>query len=347
MANYATLKSAIKQVIKTNENNEITGALLQQSLLAMINSLGVGYQYMGMATPSTNPGTPDQNVFYFATEAGTYSNFGGVVLPAQKLAILCWDGTWHLDSVQIGGPFIPGDGTNSAQLAGTGAKANGPASVAEGSGSKATGYFSHAEGTSTLASNHSSHAEGYQTVAGTDERQAYNIDATAGYFTHAEGNGTRAYGNSSHAEGKGTEANGNASHAEGAVSKATGNYSHAEGFNTKANETTSHAEGHKTIASGANSHAEGAYCEAKGEMSHVEGFHTETNNASEHAEGSYNKSNTDTRHSVGIGSSESDRKNAFEVMQNGDIYVIGLGGYDGTNPGADGVLTLQQLLASL
>ena len=33
--------------------------------------------------------------------------------------------------------------------------------------------------------------------------------------------------------------------------------------------------------------------------------------------------------------------NAFEIMQNGDIYVVGLGGYDGTNAGATGVQTLQ------
>ena len=35
-----------------------------------------------------------------------------------------------------------------------------------------------------------------------------------------------------------------------------------------------------------------------------------------------------TIHSVGIGSS-SERKNAVEVMQNGDVYVLGVGGYDG------------------
>ena len=35
MANYATLKAAIQDVVRTNGNNEITGALLQQSLLAM------------------------------------------------------------------------------------------------------------------------------------------------------------------------------------------------------------------------------------------------------------------------------------------------------------------------
>jgi len=98
MANYATLKSAIQQVVKTNGNNEITGALLQQSLLAMINSLGQYYQFAGLATPTTNPGTPDQNVFYIASTAGSYSNFGGLVLADGEIAILKYNGTWSKDS---------------------------------------------------------------------------------------------------------------------------------------------------------------------------------------------------------------------------------------------------------
>ncbi len=72
MANFATLKAAIAAAIKQNGNNEITGNLLQQQLLAMVDSLGVaGFQFKGVATPETNPGTPDQNVFYLAATPGT------------------------------------------------------------------------------------------------------------------------------------------------------------------------------------------------------------------------------------------------------------------------------------
>lgn len=98
MANYASLKAAIQQVVKTNGNNEITGALLQQSLLAMVNSLGANYQYAGVATPSTNPGTPDQNIFYIASTAGTYANFGGLSLENGEIAILKYNGVWSKDS---------------------------------------------------------------------------------------------------------------------------------------------------------------------------------------------------------------------------------------------------------
>ena len=99
MANYNTLKSAIEQVIKTNGNEEITGALLQQALIAMINSLGAGYQFVGVAVPETNPGTPDYNVFYFAGP-GTYPNFNNATIPARNVGLLSYNGTWHVSSIQ-------------------------------------------------------------------------------------------------------------------------------------------------------------------------------------------------------------------------------------------------------
>lgn len=102
---------------------------------------------------------------------------------------------------------------------------------------------------------------------------------------------------------------------------------------------TSHSENSGNVSYGGNSHAEGSYNVALGEYSHVEGLFTFTNNASEHAEGSYNlstKTSTtygdagNTQHSIGIGTSSA-RKNAVEVMQNGDAYLYGVGSYDGTN----------------
>lgn len=99
MANYNSLKAAIVDVIKTNGNKEITGQLLQNSLVAMINSLGAGYQFAGVAIPATNPGTPDYNVFYFAGP-GTYPNFNNATIPARNVGLLSYNGTWHVSSVQ-------------------------------------------------------------------------------------------------------------------------------------------------------------------------------------------------------------------------------------------------------
>ena len=94
MADYATLKAAIQAVIYENGNQEITGSVMQATLLTMVNSLGANYQYAGIATPSTNPGTPDQNVFYLASTAGTYVNFGNIVLAENEVAILKYNGSW-------------------------------------------------------------------------------------------------------------------------------------------------------------------------------------------------------------------------------------------------------------
>lgn len=85
---------------------------------------------------------------------------------------------------------------------------------------------------------------------------------------------------------------------------------------------------------------------AHGAASVAEGSNTIAENDYEHAEGVYNLSNTgstasaQTISSVGIGTS-SQRKNALEVMQNGDVYMLGVGGYDGTNAGGQDVKTVK------
>ena len=94
MANYNNLKAGIDAVIKTTGRQEISGAALNTQLKNMITELGAGYQYMGVATPATNPGTPDANVFYLASEAGTYTNFGGIVINEGEVCALVWNGTW-------------------------------------------------------------------------------------------------------------------------------------------------------------------------------------------------------------------------------------------------------------
>ena len=69
---------------------------------------------------------------------------------------------------------------------------------------------------------------------------------------------------------------------------------------------------------------------ANGDYSFAEGQNTIANNRSEHAMGEFNEShhlnNTfgssgNTLFSIGNGTSDTNRKNALEVMQNGDIYI--------------------------
>lgn len=101
MANYATLKAAVADVVKTNGTQAITGANLQAVLLSIINSIGANYTFAGVATPSTNAGTPDQNVFYIGG-AGTYANFGtSVTVPVGSICVFRYDGNWVSTQVKL------------------------------------------------------------------------------------------------------------------------------------------------------------------------------------------------------------------------------------------------------
>ena len=103
MANWTTLKAAIANVIKTNGNQEITGAVLQNTLNSIVNAIGENATFAGIATPSTNPGTPDGPVFYIASEAGTYPNFGGITVVEGRLNILKYTHlkTWERSEIPI------------------------------------------------------------------------------------------------------------------------------------------------------------------------------------------------------------------------------------------------------
>ena len=237
--------------------------------------------------------------------------------------------------------------------------ASGNYSHAEGYNTKASGNYSHAEGDNNTASGESSHAEGYNTKAYGSRSHAEGASTTAsGEHSHAEGGSTTAGGKSSHAEGFMTSASGDYSHAEGVSTRASGYKSHAEGPSTGAGGNCSHAEGYSTSAASDFSHAEGLTTTASGYCSHAEGKNTTAQNNSEHAEGysnvSHKASDTygdagNTQHSVGISEDENNRKNAFEIMQNGDMYVYGIGGYVGTNTTVQDstIKTLQAYIASL
>ena len=80
MPNLSNLKTAIQAVIKTNGNNEITGMILQKSFTDFIEAISNGYIFRGIATPSTNPSASDANVFYLASQNGTYTYFGNYIL---------------------------------------------------------------------------------------------------------------------------------------------------------------------------------------------------------------------------------------------------------------------------
>lgn len=102
MANYSDLIQTINDNIKSNGNQEITGPVLNAVLQAMVSALGEGYQFMGVATPDTNPGTPDGRVFYIATQAGTYMNFGGIILYSNLNILFFNNQIWSNAILDIG-----------------------------------------------------------------------------------------------------------------------------------------------------------------------------------------------------------------------------------------------------
>ena len=101
MANYQLLKADIDAKVYQNGAQEITGANLNAVLNAMVTTLGAGYQFAGVATIDTNPGTPDAKVFYIANGKGTYTNFGGLEVTEDEVVVLYWDTAWHKVSTGI------------------------------------------------------------------------------------------------------------------------------------------------------------------------------------------------------------------------------------------------------
>ena len=95
MSNYNSLKATIDANIKQNGNQEITGQILNSVLNAMVTTLGTGYQFAGVATIATNPGTPDAKVFYIANGKGTYEKFGGLEVTEDDVVVFYWDSSWH------------------------------------------------------------------------------------------------------------------------------------------------------------------------------------------------------------------------------------------------------------
>ena len=101
MAGYNQLKASIASVIKTNNAREITGQLLQNVLNQMVGVIGENLQLAGFADPTTNPGQPDQNIFYIAEQEGVYSHFNNTVLEGG-LSFLMWkDGNWSSHTMQV------------------------------------------------------------------------------------------------------------------------------------------------------------------------------------------------------------------------------------------------------
>lgn len=108
MGNYEQLKTAVASIIRDNGEEEITGNVLQSVLISIINSVGSGAVFAGIATPSTSPSNPDPNMFYIAVEAGTYPNFNLTVTTGMCI-FTNESGTWVGHELGISSQFESGE----------------------------------------------------------------------------------------------------------------------------------------------------------------------------------------------------------------------------------------------
>lgn len=272
---------------------------------------------------------------------------GAVAMAEEKSAIAIGTGAMAMDenAMAIGKGAMTMDAADSIAI-GTGANTGDANAIAVGNSSNASAK-------DAIAIGHTVQASGKGAIAiGTKESQYAPATTASGDYAIAIGYTAKATGRNSVAIGCNTAA-GPQSFAEGDTCQTTTNASaaHAEGYHTVANAANAHVEGNQTEVHAAGGHAEGYYSRVNtGSLyahvegsnnaannapnSHVEGLYNITTNPNEHAEGVYNNSHTSTvaaeatRHSIGIGSA-TERKNAFEVMQNGDAYLIGVGNYEG------------------
>lgn len=202
----------------------------------------------------------------------------------------------------------------------------------EGGGGVAAGAFSHVEGSGCAALNVGAHCEGRgyykNNVTDWKKRTAKDNDYLKDLWKKILFGKTDTSGYTY----KFSAAIGHASHVEG-MSNLTPTCSATlegldEGTTASFVNGANHAEGAGNLAGAAASHAEGIRNEIgdNAYASHAEGIKNTTQNRAEHASGQYNKSNkaTDTfgdagntLFSVGCGTSDADRKNAFEIMQDG------------------------------
>ena len=102
MKDYSALKREIQTYIRTNNNQEITGEVLQNVLVSIVSNVGENAGFGGIAKKTTSPGTPDGPVFYFATEQGVYPNFGGLEIERENTLNIIYNTEDGWDTLFLG-----------------------------------------------------------------------------------------------------------------------------------------------------------------------------------------------------------------------------------------------------
>lgn len=139
-------------------------------------------------------------------------------------------------------------------------------------------------------------------------------------------------------EGSATQSGGFAAHAQGVGTKAYGRASHTEGWETQTGELVTIEEGDQTYniphpEKGLAAHADGYKTKAIANYSQASGFETIADRDAQTVVGQYNNktSRSGSLFVVGGGTSDSERKNALEVISDGEIVIYWEGNYYSLN----------------
>ena len=99
----AYTKSEVDTALNTKQDTltpgngiSIEGNVISSSVAEVVNNIvNAGYVFAGVATPATDPGTPNAKVFYIANGNGTYTNFGSIEVTEDEVVVLKYDTAWH------------------------------------------------------------------------------------------------------------------------------------------------------------------------------------------------------------------------------------------------------------
>lgn len=295
---YNKLKQDIKDNIRPNGEGEITGSIMQDILVDMVEVLGE---------------EQTQNTADAIEQASTELKELGAEKLAEAIEKTSEDlkeqTAQAIQSVTDSLPIEKGYSTDSVVQKVT----NG------GDKNLVTGNNASAFGVYNLVESSTAHAEGQQNVISTGAPSSHaeginnRISGDSGSLaaTHVEGRNNTASTLVGHVEGYNNTASGRVPHVEGEGNTNTGDNSHVEGFNNRglSTEYGIHIEGGHNEVSGnsGKTHVEGAENKANNSQnSHVEGYrNTAENNNIMHIEGRENIGRGNACHIEGKGNTVS------------------------------------------
>ncbi len=232
----------------------------------------------------------------------------------------------------------------SAAAFGIGGEASGKGAFKTGGDTLASGEYSFTEGINTRATGNHSHAQNRGTQAIADDASASGVEsiASGGNGSNANGFKTQAKGTSSFTANDQTIASGAAAAAFGSGGEASGDASFKTGKFNVTSGAGSFSTGESNVSSRGNAFTEGQECRAEEWNAYAGGYKTHATTRHSFARGEglrtvalnqtvfgkYNVSNSNDYNgtlpvlTVGYGTSDTNRKDVFNVLRDGRAIVL-------------------------